>query len=106
VVNSEVKRALLEQTVERSRRVEEQTPPPQDAPARGLSRTFDSLEATQRLAALSDAAKSSERAASPVPITMQTTAMVMHGGWNRRDTAVVVAGALIGLIVAAIIVFA
>jgi serine/threonine-protein kinase len=106
VVNSEVKRALLEQTVERSRRVEEETPPPQDVPARGLSRTFDSLEATQRLAALSEAAKSSERAASAVPVTMQTTAMVVRAGWSRRDTAVVAAGAVVGLIVAAIIVLA
>src|SRR5574341_207852 len=89
VVTSEVKRAFLEQTVERSRRVEEETPPPQEAPARGLSRTFDSLEATQRLAALSEAAKTSGRAASTLPITMQTTAMVVGGGWNRRDTAVV-----------------
>jgi hypothetical protein len=98
-----VKRALLEQTVERSRRVGEEAPP-QAAPARGVSRTFDSLEATQRLVALSDTAKPG--AAGATPVTMQTTAMVIGGGWKRRDTAVVAAGALAGLIVAAIIVFA
>jgi len=106
VVDTQVKTAVLAQTVERSRRAEEETPPPDAAPARGLSRTFDSLEATQRLVALSDAAKPSDPTASTLPITMQTTAMVMSGGWTQRDTAVVAAGAIAGLIVAALVVWA
>jgi len=104
VVGADVKTALFAQTVERSRRSEEQTPPPDAAPARGLSRTFDSLEATQRLVALSDAAKPSDPTASTLPLSMQTTAMAMSGGWKPRDTAVVVAGVVVGLIVAAVIV--
>jgi hypothetical protein len=106
VVEPEVKTAVLAQSVERSRRAEEETPLPEGAPARGLSRTFDSLEATQRLVALSDAARTSDPAASTLPVTMQTTAMVLSGGWRRRDTAFVAAGALAGLIVAALIVWA
>ncbi len=105
VVEPEVKAALLAQTVERSRRVEEETPPPDAAPARGLSRTFDSLEATQRLVALSDSGKAIDPSARTMPLTMQTT-MMAGGGWNRRDTAFVAAGAIAGLIVAAIIVWA
>jgi len=105
VVEPEVKAALLAQTVERSRRVEEETPPPDAAPARGLSHTFDSLEATQRLVALSDTGKAIDPSARTMPLTMQTT-MMAGGGWNRRDTAFVAAGAIAGLIVAAIIVWA
>jgi hypothetical protein len=40
-----------------------------------------------------------------MPIPLQTTGMAA-GGWNRRDTAFVAAGAIAGLIVAAIIVWA
>ncbi len=106
VVDTQVKTAVLAQTVVRSRRAEEETPPPDAAPARGLSRTFDSLEATQRLVALSDAAKGSDPTANTLPLTMQTTAMVMAGGWKQRDTAIVAAGAVAGLVVAALIVWA
>ena len=105
VVATNVKAAVLAQTVERSRRAEEETPQPDAAPVRGLSRTFDSLEATQRLVALSDAGKTIDPNASTMPIPLQTTGMAA-GGWNRRDTAFVAAGAIAGLIVAAIIVWA
>jgi len=105
VVEPEVKTAVLAQTVERSRKAEEETTAPDAAPARGVSRTFDSLEATQRLVALSDAGKVVDPLASTMPITLQTTVMA-GGGWNRRDTAFVAAGAIAGLIVAALIVWA
>jgi serine/threonine-protein kinase len=105
VVDKEVKSAVLAQTLERSRRAEDQSPAPDAAPARGLSRTFDSLEATQRLVALSDAALTSDPAAnSPLPLSMQTTSTALSGGWRPRDTLVVAAGAVTGLIAAAIIV--
>jgi serine/threonine-protein kinase len=102
IVDSNVKSALLSQTVERSRRVsEEATPEP--APARGLSRTFDSLEATQRLVALGDATRSVDPTASTMPLAMQAGA-ARPGGWQRRDTLAVAAGALAGLVAAAVIV--
>jgi len=104
VVDREVKSAVLAQTLERSRRAEEATPTPDAAPARGLSRTFDSLEATQRLVALSDAALASNPAAGTPPLTMQTTSTALSGGWRPRDTLVVAAGAVAGLLAAAIIV--
>jgi hypothetical protein len=104
VVDKDVKSAVLTQTLERSRRAESETPTPDAAPARGLSRTFDSLEATQRLVALSDAALTSDPAANTLPLTMQTTSTALSGGWRPRDTLVVAASALAGLIAAAIIV--
>jgi serine/threonine-protein kinase len=101
VVNREVKSAVLSQTVERSRRAESTDP---DAPAaRGVSRTFDSLEATQRLVALSDAARQSDPGAGTLPFPLQATHPAA-GTWKPRDTLIVVAGAVAGLIVAALIV--
>jgi serine/threonine protein kinase len=102
VVDSDVKSAVLSQTVERSRRVEEGTPV-EAAPARGLSRTFDSLEATQRLAALSEATRGADPSASTLPLAMQGSSG-QAGSWGVRDTLAVAAGALAGLIAAAVIV--
>jgi len=104
VVDKDVKSAVLAQTLERSRRAEGETPAPDAAPARGLSRTFDSLEATQRLVALSDAALTSDPSAHTLPLTMQTTSTALSGGWRPRDTLVLAASALAGLIAAAVIV--
>jgi len=101
VVGREVKSAVLSQTVERSRRAESTDP---EAPAaRGVSRTFDSLEATQRLVALSDAARQSDPGAGTLPFPLQA-APSAAGTWKPRDTLIVVAGAVAGLIVAALIV--
>ena len=102
VVDTDVKTAVLSQTVERSRRVREDATP-EPAPARGLSRTFDSLEATQRLVALSDATSGADPSASTMPLSMQPAA-AFAGGWKPRDTVVVAAGALAGLLAAAAIV--
>ena len=105
VVDRDVKSAVLAQTLERSRRAEDGAAAPDAVPARGLSRTFDSLEATQRLVALSDAALTRDPAANaPLPLSMQTTSTALSGGWRLRDTLVVAAGALGGLIAAAVIV--
>jgi len=104
VVEPAVKSAVLAQTVERSRRVEETTANSDLAPARGLSRTFDSLEATQRLVALSDAAVASNPSASALPGALQSATTIVGAGWRPSDTVVVAAGALAGLVAAAIIV--
>jgi serine/threonine protein kinase len=104
VVEPAVKSAVLAQTVERSRRVEETTANSDLVPARGLSRTFDSLEATQRLVALSDAAVASNPSATALPGALQSATMIVGAGWRPSDTVVVAAGALAGLVAAAIIV--
>jgi serine/threonine protein kinase len=103
VVDREVKSAVLAQTVERSRRAE--TTDPEAPAARGVSRTFDSLEATQRLVALSDAARQIDPNAATMPYPLQP-ARAAGAGWKQRDTVVIVAGAIAGLIVAALIVLA
>jgi serine/threonine protein kinase len=102
VAGTDVTSVVLSQTVERSRRVDDNATP-EPAPARGLSHTFDSLEATQRLAAFSDATRSGDPSASTIPLTMQSSPG-RSGGWNARDTLAVAAGALAGLIAAAVIV--
>ncbi len=102
VVDSDVKSAVLSQTVERSRRVSDDATP-EPAPARGLSRTFDSLEATQRLVALGDAARGADPSASTVPLSMRTSPLSSRS-WKPSDTLAVAAGALAGLIAAALIV--
>jgi len=105
VVDTDAKAAILAQTVERSRQAEEEVPAPDGTPLRGVSNTFDSLEATQRLVALSDTGQAVDPHASTMPLASQTTVMTA-GSWTRRDTAFVAAGAIAGLIVAAIIVWA
>jgi len=105
VVDAGVKTAVLAQTVERSRRAEEETPAPDAAPVHGLSRTFNSLEATQRLEALSATSKTADPGVGSMPLNLQNPALA-PGGWSRRDTVFVAAGAIAGLIVAAIIVWA
>jgi serine/threonine-protein kinase len=103
VVDREVKSQVLAQTVERSRRAEATDP---EAPAaRGVSRTFDSLEATQRLVALSDAARQSDPSAGTLPFPL-AAAHAAGSSWKSRDTLIVIAGAIAGLIVAALIVLA
>jgi len=102
VVDTDVKSAVLSQTVERSRRVSDDATP-EPAPARGLSRTFDSLEATQRLVALGDAARGADPSASTVPLSMRTSPLSSRS-WKPSDTLAVAAGALAGLIAAALIV--
>jgi serine/threonine-protein kinase len=104
VVNPEVKAAVLAQTVERSRRAEPAEPTADTPPARGLSRTFNSLEATQRLVALSDATRRDDPMANTLPLSMQATTTDLSGGWRPRDTLVVASAALSGLIAAALIV--
>ena len=94
----------MAQTVERSRRAETAETPADTPPARGLSRTFDSLEATQRLVALSDAARQDDPIAHTLPLSMQTSTTDLNGGWRARDTLVVAAAALSGLIAAVLIV--
>lgn len=74
-------------------------------PARGIAREFDSLEATQRLAALG--AATGDRAegsttATTVPLRARRTARV----WGARETSLVAAAALAGLVVAIVIVLA
>jgi len=60
---------VIAQTVSRTRGVDAVEAPPDAAPpARGVSHSFDSLEATQRLAVLTGTAAAQLKAASPPPV--------------------------------------
>jgi hypothetical protein len=107
MMSTHAKTVVLAQTVNRTRR---QDNAPDNAAgntagdavssvAVGVSHSFDSNEATQRLAALTGAAT--------VP---QTATQALHavphaprGGWRRRDWLLVGGAALAGLIVAGIV---
>ncbi|HEX7053702.1 MAG TPA: serine/threonine-protein kinase [Burkholderiales bacterium] len=99
LVDPEAKTVVLAQTLNRTRladKAPEELLPP-DSPARGLAQSFDSLEATQRLATLTGA--------SPVD-TAPTTTQVLRSipkperRWRRRDWLLVSAAAVGGLVVA------
>jgi serine/threonine-protein kinase len=99
MMSTHAKAVVLAQSITRSR---EQDKAGEDAVspiAVGVSNSFDSNEATQRLAALTGA--------SPVPqTTTQMLGVLPHaarGGWRRRDWLLVGGAALAGLVVAGIV---
>ena len=99
LVDSVAQNNVLAQTISRTReadRVIEATPAP---PARGLATSFDSAEATQRLASLTGAA-----AAQSVPQTatqaIKSIPRNPPARWRRRDWLAVVGAGLCGLLVA------
>jgi len=100
MMSTQSKAAVLAQSVNRSRQLDEKTPAEAGAPlARGVSNSFDSNEATQRLAALTGSATIPQTAT-------QAIGAVPHpprGRWRRRDWLLVGGATLAGLIVAGII---
>jgi eukaryotic-like serine/threonine-protein kinase len=96
IVSTYAKTVLLAQSVNRTRQQDEKTPPDSAAPARGLSHSFDSNEATQRLAVLTGAATIPQTAT-------QAIGAVPHAPrrrWRRRDWLLVGGAGLAGLVVA------
>jgi len=98
LVDPTAQSSVLAQPVSRTReadRVTEEAP----APAHGLASSFDSAEATQRLASLTGAA-------APQTATQAIKSMPRNapGRWRRRDWLVVVGAGLCGLLAARAIV--
>jgi len=102
LLNTDAKTVVLTQTVNRSRQADNAPEEVPSAPARGLAQSFDSLEATQRLATMTGAtttlSQSEER---------QTATQVLGSfpkparpGWRRRDWLLVGGATLLGLVVA------
>ena len=96
---------VLAQTVNRTRLTDQAPEAAAEAPARGLAHSFDSAEATQRLATLTGAA------ALPPADSPQTTTQVLRAivqpeprRWRRRDWLLVAAAGLGGVVVAGAIV--
>jgi serine/threonine protein kinase len=99
-VDSNAKTIVLAQTVNRTR-VQDQAPStpaaePSPPVAQGVSPSFDSAEATQRLAAMTGAVT------LPLTNTQVVGAMPRNAraGWRRRDWLLVGGAALAGLVVA------
>jgi serine/threonine-protein kinase len=89
---------LLAQTLNRTRQDDSATTDPSAPPARGLAHTFDSAEATQRLAVLTGA--------GTVPDSLSTTQAISSmkppdkRGWRRRDWLLVGGATLLGGVIA------
>jgi serine/threonine-protein kinase len=101
LVDAEAKTVVLAQTLNRTRLADQAPENVPDSPAHGLAQSFDSMEATQRLATRTGAS-----AIKPAD-TPQTTTQVLRSivqpesrGWRRRDWLLVAAAALGGLVVA------
>jgi serine/threonine protein kinase len=96
LVDSVAQSSVLAQSVARTReadRVTEDTPSP---PARGLASSFDSAEATQRLASLTGAVPPQQTATQAIKSIPRTA----PGRWRRRDWLVVVGAGVCGLLAA------
>jgi serine/threonine-protein kinase len=107
LVDPEAKTLVLAQTLNRTRLVDQApaaaaaTAEAAPAPAKGLAQSFDSVEATQRLATLTGAAEPAAQAATRPTATQAVKSLVVpERGWRRRDWALVGGAALCGLAVA------
>jgi serine/threonine protein kinase len=104
LVDPDAKTLVLAQTVNRTRQVDQEpaaaVAPAEaaPAPAKGLAQSFDSVEATQRLATLTGAAASASQAETRPTATQAVKSLVVPDrGWRRRDWALVGGAALFGL---------
>jgi eukaryotic-like serine/threonine-protein kinase len=107
LLDTNAKTTVLAQTLNRTRQIDNS--PSEGAvtpPARGLAHSFDSMEATQRLAALTGATTTQQRT-SPAELERQTATQAIESmrtpkrpGWRRRDWLVVVGAAVVGIIAA------
>jgi len=108
LVDTRAHDVVMAQTLNRTRDKDKTPEDPTTPPARGLSHSFDSLEATQRLAVLTGAAALPGASTLPGSTVEPQTATQAIGslppppriGWRRRDWLLVGAAAVLGLIVA------
>ncbi len=100
VVDVDAKTIVLARTVNRTRVAD--TPPEQaPAPAKGLAQSFDSVEATQRLAALTGTATQPASSEARQTATQAVKSLPpARAGWRSRDWMLVGGAALCGLIAA------
>ncbi len=95
LVDAAAQSSVLAQTVNRTREADRLSQGGSTPPARGLASSFDSAEATQRLASLTGAAP-------PQTATQAIKSMPREapGRWRRRDWLVVVGAGVCGLLAA------
>jgi serine/threonine-protein kinase len=95
--------AVLAQTLNRTRSEDVTSNESTDPPARGLAHSFDSVEATQRLAALTGASTSALTDSISATQAMSSLKPPESRGWRGRDWALVGGVTLLGLLIAAAI---
>jgi ferric-dicitrate binding protein FerR (iron transport regulator) len=91
---------VLAQTFNRTREADgapEETAP---APARGMAASFDSMEATQRLAALTGSTLTDAAESQSATQAIRSLPRPAPRGWRRRDWLLVGGAAVCGLLVA------
>ena len=95
LVDAAAQSSVLAQTVNRTREADRVTDQGSAPPARGVASSFDSAEATQRLASLTGAAppQTATQAIKSIP-------REAPGRWRRRDWLVVVGAGACGLLAA------
>jgi serine/threonine protein kinase len=93
LVDSTHKTIVLGQAVSRTREADRVAEDAAPAPARGLASSFDSAEATQRLASLTGVA-----APQTATQAMKSIARAPSGRWRRRDWLIVAGAAVCGLV--------
>ncbi len=97
MMSTQTKSVVLAQTVNRTRQQDQATQDPPTPPvAVGVSNSFDSNEATQRLAALTGSVTLPQTATQAVGAVPHAP----RAGWRRRDWLLVGGAALAGLLVA------
>jgi serine/threonine-protein kinase len=106
LVDTHHKTVVMAQTLNRTRQADSAPVEGSAPPARGLAHSFDSMEATQRLAALTGATTPT-RPLSPAEAERQTATQAIESlrpksrqGWRRRDWLVVAAAGLLGAVAA------
>ena len=105
LLDMNVKTVVLEQTLNRTRQADSAPAEATVPPARGLAHSFNSMEATQRLAALTGATTTQQQSADEAARQTATQAIESmrpprRPGWRRRDWLVVAAAAVAGLVTA------
>jgi len=100
VIDVSAKTVVLAQSVNRTREVDKAPQETAEPAAHGVSQSFDSAEATQRLAALTGAATLPQTATQALGAIPRPP----RGGWRRRDWLLVGGAALAGLLAAAALV--
>ena len=105
LVDTEGKTVVLAQTVNRTRMADQVPEQLSATPTHGIARSFDSLEATQRLATLTGAGAVQKPEDSPQTATQALRSMPQSGRrkWRRRDWLLVGGAALAGLIAGGIL---
>jgi hypothetical protein len=92
----------MAQTLNRTRQEDSVPSDATEPPARGLAHSFDSAEATQRLAAMTGASGSLSDSVSATQ-AMSSLKPPDSLGWRRRDWLLVGGATLLGLLIAAAI---